>query len=64
MLEKDVSMLNPKQQRVYAALDVEAKHLDQLIGKLAMSVQELSSIELEILGFSESPKLGFYRRRI
>ncbi len=66
MLEKDVSMLNPKQQRVYAVLDVEAKHLDQLIGKLAMSVQELSSIllELEILGFSESPKLGFYRRRI
>ncbi len=66
MLEKDVSMLNPKQQRVYAALDVEAKHLDQLIGKLAMSVQELSSIllELEILGFCESPKLGFYRRRI
>lgn len=66
MLEKDVSMLNSKQQRVYAALDVEAKHLDQLIGKLAMSVQELSSIllELEILGFSESPKLGFYRRRI
>ena len=66
MLEKDVSMLNPKQQRVYAALDVKAKHLDQLIGKLSMSVQELSSIllELEILGFSESPKLGFYRRRI
>lgn len=66
MLEKDVSMLNPKQQRVYAALDVEAKHLDKLIGKLSMSVQELSSIllELEILGFSESPKLGFYRRRI
>lgn len=66
MFEKDVSMLNPKQQRVYAALDVEAKHLDQLIGKLAMSVQELSSIllELEILGFCESPKLGFYRRRI
>lgn len=66
MLEKDVSMLNPKQQRVYAVLDVEAKHLDQLIGKLAMSVQELSSIllELEILGFCESPKLGFYRRRI
>ena len=66
MLEKDASMLNPKQQRVYAALDVEAKHLDQLIGKLAMSVQELSSIllELEILGFCESPKLGFYRRRI
>ena len=66
MFEKDVSMLNPKQQRVYAALDVEAKHLDQLIGKLAMSVQGLSSIllELEILGFCESPKLGFYRRRI
>lgn len=66
MFEKDVSMLNPKQQRVYAALDVEAKHLDQLIRKLAMSVQELSSIllELEILGFCESPKLGFYRRRI
>ena len=66
ILEKDASMLNPKQQRVYAALDVEAKHLDQLIGKLAMSVQELSSIllELEILGFCESPKLGFYRRRI
>lgn len=66
MLEKDTSMLNPKQQKVYAALDVEAKHLDQLIGKLAMSVQELSSIllELEILGFSDSPKLGFYRRRI
>lgn len=66
MLEKDASMLNPKQQRVYAALDVEGKHLDQLIGKLAMSVQELSSIllELEILGFCESPKLGFYRRRI
>ena len=66
ILEKDVSMLNSKQQRVYAALDIEAKHLDQLIGKLAMSVQELSSIllELEILGFSDSPKLGFYRRRI
>ncbi len=66
MLEKDTSMLNPKQQKVYAALDVEAKHLDQLIGKLAMSVQELSAIllELEILGFSDSPKLGFYRRRI
>lgn len=64
MLEKDTSMLNPKQQKVYAALDVEAKHLDQLIGKLAMSVQELSAIllELEILGFSDSPKLGFYRR--
>ena len=31
-----------------------------------MSVQELSSIllELEILGFADSPKLGFYRRRI
>lgn len=66
MLEKDTSMLNPKQQKVYAVLDVEAKHLDQLIGKLSMSVQELSSIllELEILGFSDSPKLGFYRRRI
>ncbi len=66
MLEKDTSMLNPKQQKVYAALDVEAMHLDQLIGKLAMSVQELSSVllELEILGFSDSPKLGFYRRRI
>ena len=66
MLEKDTSMLNPKQQKVYAALDVEAKHLDQLIGKLAMSVQELSAIllELEILGFTDSPKLGFYRRRI
>ena len=66
MLEKDISMLNPKQQKVYAALDVEAKHLDQLIEKLAMSVQELSSVllELEILGFSDSPKLGFYRRRI
>ena len=66
MLEKDTSMLNPKQQKVYAALDVEAKHLDQLIGKLSMSVQELSSVllELEILGFSDSPKLGFYRRRI
>lgn len=66
MLEKDCSMLNKKQKKVYDALEVEAVHLDQLIGKLSMSVQELSEIliELEILGFSDSPKLGFYRRRL
>lgn len=66
IIEKDCSMLNKKQKKVYDALEVEAMHLDQLIGKLSMSVQELSEIllELEILGFSDSPKLGFYRRRI
>lgn len=66
ILEKDCSMLNKKQKKVYDALEVEAIHLDQLIGKLSMSVQELSEIllELEILGFSDSPKLGFYRKRL
>ncbi len=65
-LEKDSSCLNPQQQSVYAILMIEAQHVDRLIEKIQMPLQLLTAVllELEILGFAESPKNGFYRRKL
>ena len=63
--EKDTSSLSSKQKRVYEALTDDAEHLDFLLDKTKLSVTELTAIllELEILGFSECTKTGFYRRK-
>ncbi len=65
MLEKDSSMLTPGQKRVLQSLESDALHLDVLTKKTGLPVQELTSIllELEILGFAECTKTGFYRRK-
>lgn len=66
MMEKDSSMLNEQQLKVWRSLEMNALHLDTLTERCLMPVQELTSIllELEILGFSECTKTGFYRRKL
>jgi DNA processing protein len=66
ILEKDTSVLNPKQKAVYDLLETDAAHLDTLVPKSNLPVPELTAIllELEILGFSECTKTGFYRRKL
>ena len=66
ILEKDISALNTKQKAVYGALSVNAIHLDTIVQKCGIPVQELTPIllEMEILGFSECTKTGFYRRKL
>ena len=66
ILEKDTSVLSPKQKAVYDILETDAAHLDTLVPKCGLPVPELTAVllELEILGFSECTKTGFYRRKI
>ncbi len=66
LMEKDLDILNPKQRQVYMLLTPDAMHMDSLVSKCGMSVQELTAtlLELEILGFSECTKTGFYRRKL
>lgn len=66
LLEKDASILNRKQRMVYDMLEITAQHLDLLLTKLPMPLQELTAVllELEILGFAESTKTGFYRKKV
>lgn len=66
LMEKDSSMLNEKQLKVWHSLEMNSLHLDTLTERCLIPVQELTSIllELEILGFSECTKTGFYRRKL
>lgn len=63
---KDTSNLTPEQKAVYEILTTDSVHLDTLVSKCRMPVPELTPIllELEILGFSECTKTGFYRRKM
>ncbi|OON85474.1 DNA protecting protein DprA [Oribacterium sp. C9] len=65
MMEKDSSMLTPGQKSVLQSLESDALHLDVLTKKTGLPVQELTAmlLELEILGFAECTKTGFYRRK-
>ncbi len=66
LMEKDTSMLTDSQRNVYRLLTPDATHMDEILQKSGMSVQKLTAalLELEILGFSECTKTGFYRRKI
>ncbi len=66
LIEKDISTLNPIQRKVYMVLTPDALHMDTILTRCGLSVQELTAtlLELEILGFSECTKTGFYRRKI
>lgn len=57
--------LSKMQKKVYQALQEDALHQDYLLERTALSVPDLimSLTELEILGYCESPKTGYYRRR-
>ena len=57
--------LSKTQKKVYQALEEVALHQDYLLERTALSIQDLimSLTELEILGYCESPKNGYYRRR-
>ena len=65
VMEKDTSMLTQAQKRILQTLESDAIHLDVLTKKSGIPVQELSAmlLELEILGFAECTKTGFYRRK-
>ena len=66
MMEKDSSVLNEKQLKVWQCLEMNALHLDILKERCLVPIEELISIllELEILGFAECTKTGFYRQKL
>lgn len=66
LIEKDTSMLTKVQRNVYRLLTPDAAHMDEILSKSGLSVQELTAVllELEILGFSECTKTGFYRKKL
>lgn len=63
---KNPENLSNQQKIVYEALQEESLHQDLILEKTGLSIQDLmvSLTELEILGYCESPKNGYYRKRI
>lgn len=70
--EGELLLLPPKeeelselQRKVFSALDTKSIHIEELSRLLGLPTEKLSGIllELELLGFSESPKCAYYRRR-
>ncbi len=62
---RDLSSLGEDERAVYEILPDQAVHVDALIAKSLLPFQKLSEIllSLEILGFCESPKSGYYRKK-
>ena len=66
LIEKSTELLSRSQKKIYSLLREDSMHIDQVLKMSGMTLQEVlgTLMELEILGFSESPKSGYYRRKI
>lgn len=66
LLEKEALALDENQALVYGLLDVTAEHMDALLARSKLPVQDALAalMELEILGLVECTRAGWYRKKL
>lgn len=66
LVQKDEITLDKSQKILYSCLDFKSEHLDEIIEKCKLPVQQALVVlmELELLGLVECTKTGYYRRKM
>lgn len=64
--ERKLEKLSRLQKKVYLALAQDVRHMDEIIAATGLSVQRTAEVlvELEMMDYIESPRVGYYRQKL
>lgn len=66
LCQEELKGLNAAQKRILSCMEVQSMHMEELLQKTGISREEFLKelLALELLSYCESPKHGYYRRKV